>query len=213
MNEKTQRIFAYDRALGSPCVAGIDEAGRGPLAGPVVAACVILPLDTPIDGIFDSKQVSEKKRESLYEEIVRRAAAYGVGIVNNEQIDRINILAATKQAMTEAFAAMGKVPERLLVDAVTGLNLPCPTHAIVHGDATSYHIAAASILAKVTRDRIMRAYDAQYPAYGFAQNKGYGTSAHIKALCRVGKCALHRNTFIGHFAVAETAATSEGDDE
>lgn len=192
----TQRIFTYDKQFLPAVTAGMDEAGRGPLAGPVVAACVIMPLDKMIDGIYDSKKVSEKKRERLYEEIVRAATAYGVGIVPNEEIDRINILNATKEAMRQAYGQMGRSPDLLLVDAVTGLDLPCEIKSIVKGDATSYSIAAASIVAKVTRDRLMRAYDAQYPVYGFAKHKGYGTAAHAAALRAAGACPLHRRTFI-----------------
>lgn len=194
----TQRIFAHDRSFLPTVVAGMDEAGRGPLAGPVVAACVIMPLNECIEGINDSKKVSEKKRERLYEEIVRRAIAYGVGMADNEEIDRINILNATKEAMRRAYENMRRVPDILLIDAVD-LALSCPTKAIVKGDALSYNIAAASIVAKVTRDRIMRAYDMQYPAYGFAKNKGYGTAVHIAALQTVGPCPIHRESFIGKF--------------
>ncbi|MDE6399091.1 MAG: ribonuclease HII [Clostridiales bacterium] len=200
----TLRLFDYDRAFFPDVVAGMDEAGRGPLAGPVVAACVVMPLDTPISGIYDSKKVSEKNRERLYEEIIRTATAYGVGVVDNKRIDAVNILNATREAMRQAYESMRLAPHLLLVDAVTNLDLRVPTRAIVKGDATSYNIAAASIVAKVTRDRMMRAYNAQYPAYGFVKNKGYGTSTHIAALQTVGKCPLHRNTFIGRF-VKETA--------
>jgi len=197
----TNKIFEYDRALLPAMIAGMDEAGRGPLAGPVVAACVIMPLDSPIDGIFDSKKVGEKNREELYEKIVRVAISYGVGIADNYVIDEINILNATKKAMREAFNAMKLVPTLLLVDAVKGLELSCETRAIIKGDAKSYNIAAASIIAKVTRDRIMRGYDAEYPAYKFAKNKGYGTAEHIAALEAEGSCPLHRATFIKNFSM------------
>lgn len=193
---KTEELFAYDLARGAELLAGMDEAGRGPLAGPVVAACVIMPLDTRINGINDSKKVSEKKREKLYEEIVGKAVAYGVGIVDNNVIDEINILNATKKAMREAYAAMKRKPSLLLVDAVTGLGLDCEIDPIIKGDATSYNIAAASIIAKVMRDRIMREYDELYPEYEFAKNKGYGTKTHIDALLRVGSCPIHRQSFI-----------------
>lgn len=195
----TQRIFSYDISLLPATVAGMDEAGRGPLAGPVVTACVVMPLDTPIDGIYDSKKVPEKKRERLYEIILQTAEAYGIGIVDREEIDRINILNATKKAMRAAFANMRFTPNVLLVDAVKGLELPVETRSLIKGDATSYNIAAASIVAKVTRDRMMRAFDAEYPAYGFAQNKGYGTARHIAALRANGCCPLHRRTFIKNF--------------
>lgn len=205
----TLGIFAYDTSLLPAVVAGMDEAGRGPLAGPVVAACVVMPLDAPVNGIYDSKKVSEKNREKLYEIIIRTATAYGVGIVDNERIDAVNILNATREAMRRAYENMHYTPQLLLVDAVTGLDLPIHTRSIVKGDATSYNIAAASIVAKVTRDRMMRAYAAQYPAYGFAKNKGYGTAAHIAALQAVGKCPLHRNSFIGHFVNVQTCGNED----
>lgn len=195
----TERIFAYDRAFLPAVIAGTDEAGRGPLAGPVVAACVVMPLHTRIDGINDSKKVSKKKRERLYDSILSEAIAYGVGIVDNERIDAVNILQATKQAMVQAYKNMEYTPQVLLADAVTGLDVPVPVRSIVKGDATSYNIAAASIVAKVTRDRMMREWDKEYPAYGFAKNKGYGTAAHIEALRTYGPCPIHRKTFIKNF--------------
>lgn len=197
----TEMIFGHDKALLPELVAGMDEAGRGPLAGPVVAACVIMPLDSAIDGIDDSKKLSEKKRERLYESIVNSAVAYGVGIVDNRTIDEINILNATKEAMRKAYAEMKTAPTLLLVDAVTGLDLPCKTLSIIKGDAKSYNIAAASIIAKVTRDRMMREYGEKFPEYNFAKNKGYVTAEHIEALVRVGSSELHRKSFIGNFAV------------
>lgn len=198
----TRKIFEYDKAYLPQVVAGTDEAGRGPLAGPVVAACVIMPLDSYIDGIYDSKKISEAKREKLYEQIINTAVTYGVGIVNNFVIDEINILNATKRAMVNAYNTLKIKPSILLVDAVRGLDLDCQTVPIIKGDATSYNIAAASIVAKVTRDRIMRDFDAKYPEYRFAKNKGYGTKDHIAALQKVGACPIHRNTFIGNFNVA-----------
>lgn len=195
----TIELFEHDKTFLPAVIAGMDEAGRGPLAGPVVAACVIMPLKTPIDGIYDSKKVSEKNRERLYAEIVRSAVAYGVGIVDNREIDRINILNATKEAMRMAYREMKLTPSVLLVDAVTGLDLPCTCKAIIKGDAKSYNIAAASILAKVTRDRLMREYASEFPAYNFAKNKGYGTGEHITALMKEGSCVLHRKTFIKNF--------------
>lgn len=206
----TLRIFEYDRAFSLKKVAGMDEAGRGPLAGPVVAACVIMPLDKHIDGIYDSKKVGEKKRECLYEKIVATAIAYGIGIVDNVQIDKINILNATKQAMRSAYTQMGIAPDILLVDAVTGLNIACESKAIIKGDATSYNIAAASIVAKVTRDRMMREYDKQYPQYGFAKNKGYGTKIHTDALRSIGYCPLHRKSFIGNFCDIALQTSEKG---
>ncbi len=202
---RTQLLFDHDAALLPSVVAGMDEAGRGPLAGPVVAACVIMPLDCPIDFIDDSKKLSEQRREALFETIMRTAVAVGVGQADNKEIDAINILQATKAAMRRAVAAMGKNPEILLVDAVTDLGLPCKTQAIIKGDATSYNIAAASIVAKVTRDRLLRQADALYPEYGFARNKGYGTAEHIAALERNGATPIHRATFIKNFAVKQNA--------
>lgn len=195
----TKAIFDYDKSFLPKMVAGMDEAGRGPLAGPVVAACVIMPLGDMIEGIDDSKKLSEKNREELYEKIVGNAVAYGVGIVNNDIIDRINILNATKEAMRTAYKNMKFVPSVLLVDAVKGLGLECECRSIIKGDATSYNIASASIIAKVTRDRIMREYSDKYPEYLFYKNKGYGTREHINALLKNGRCELHRKTFIGNF--------------
>ncbi|MCI8412732.1 MAG: ribonuclease HII [Clostridia bacterium] len=210
---RTEQLFAYDKAINGSLVAGMDEAGRGPLAGPVVAACVIMPLHCCINGIDDSKKISEQKREKLYEEIIRSAVAYGVGIVENDEIDAINILNATKKAMRSAYEQMRVTPSVLLIDAVKELGLPCSCRAIIKGDATSYNIAAASIIAKVTRDRLMRAYAEQYPAYNFAKNKGYGTGEHIAALIKVGKCPLHRNTFIGNFVADETPESAENQEK
>lgn len=191
----TQTDAAYK--AGGLIVAGMDEVGRGPLAGPVVTACVVMPDDDPILWVDDSKKLSEKRRELVYEEIMRRALYTGVGMMSPEDIDRLNILEATKEAMRMAAA---RVPaEVFLIDAVTGLGLHGREEAIIKGDATSYSIAAASIVAKVTRDRMMAEYDALYPGYGFAQNKGYGTAAHIAALKALGPCPIHRRTFIGHF--------------
>lgn len=190
----TYRLFEYDKEFDCR-VAGMDEAGRGPLAGPVVCACCIMPLDFMIDGINDSKKLSEKKRESLYEEIVSKAECYGVGIIERDVIDEINILQATKLGMKRAFENMKSSPDILLIDAVK-LDLPVKMRSIVKGDAKSYNIAAASVIAKVTRDRIMRDYDKMYPEYGFMKNKGYGTKAHIEALRKVGKSPIHRISFI-----------------
>ena len=197
----TSKLFDYDKAF-SCVVGGMDEAGRGPLAGPVVCACCIMPLDSMIDGINDSKKVSEKSRERLYDIIVDIAVAYGVGIVEPSVIDEINILQATKLGMKKAFENMTEKPEMLLIDAVK-LELPIPVRSIIKGDAQSYNIAAASIIAKVTRDRIMREYDLLYPQYGFAKNKGYGTKVHTDAIARVGRCPIHRRTFIRKFENVE----------
>ena len=180
-------------------VAGIDEAGRGPLAGPVVAAAVILPKDIFLPFLNDSKKVTEKRRDVLFDEIKQNAIAYGIGIASNTLIDEINILQATYEAMREAVNALEKTPDILLVDAVHIPDINIKQVGIVKGDAKSVNIAAASILAKVTRDRIMAEYDKIYPEYGFASNKGYGTATHIAALKEVGPCAIHRKSFIGNF--------------
>ena len=180
-------------------VAGIDEAGRGPLAGPVVAAAVILPKDIFLPFLNDSKKVTEKRRDVLFDEIKQNAIAYGIGIASNTLIDEINILQATYEAMREAINALEKTPDVLLVDAVHIPDINIKQVGIVKGDAKSVNIAAASILAKVTRDRIMAEYDKIYPEYGFASNKGYGTATHIAALKEVGQCAIHRKSFIGNF--------------
>ncbi len=193
----TEDLFNYDKAILNKGLAGIDEAGRGPLAGPVVAACCMMSLDDMVNGINDSKKVSEKKREALFE-IIKERSTYAISVVNNEIIDDINILNATKKAMEECIRSMSERPELILVDAVQ-LKSEIPLRAIIKGDATSYNIAAASILAKVTRDRIMREMDILYPEYGFAKNKGYGTKEHIDALIKYGPCPIHRFTFIKNF--------------
>ena len=189
-------------------IAGIDEAGRGPLAGPVVAACCILPKDAVILYLNDSKKVTALRREALLPEIKEKAIAYGIGIVDEKRIDEINILQADYEAMRIAVQktstmlqakGLADAPGLLLNDAVTIPGVEIPQESIIKGDAKSVSIAAASILAKVTRDHLMEAYDAQYPEYGFARNKGYGTKEHIEALKRLGPCPIHRNSFIGHF--------------
>ena len=180
-------------------VCGIDEAGRGPLAGPVVAAAVILPRDIDIYYLNDSKKVTERRREILYDEICEKAIAYGIGIVGPDVIDDINILQATYQAMRLAIAELAETPAVLLNDAVTIPGVSIPQVPIIKGDAKSVSIAAASILAKVTRDRMMRQYDEIYPEYGFAGHKGYGTAAHIAAIREYGPCPIHRTTFIKKF--------------
>ncbi len=176
--------------------AGIDEAGRGPLAGPVAAGCVIMPKDAPVFGVDDSKKLSEKRREALYGRILETALYARVVMIGPEEIDRVNILQATKRAMEEA--AGGAAGCVFLIDAVSGLALPGPSRSIIKGDAKSYSIAAASILAKVTRDRYMRELDAKYPQYGFAKHKGYGTADHIAAIRAFGPCPEHRRTFLGN---------------
>ncbi len=182
---------------GYEYVCGIDEAGRGPLAGPVVVAAVIMPKDSIIEGVNDSKKVSEKKRELLYDQIINEAIAYGVGIVDQKEIDRINILNATKAGLTEAVRSLKTKPDVILVDALTNIDT-CGVQyrSIIKGDAKSYSIAAASIIAKVTRDRIMRQWDQIYPQYGFEKHKGYGTASHIAAIKENGLCPLHRLSFV-----------------
>ena len=178
-------------------ICGIDEAGRGPLAGPVVVAAVIMPKDSMIEGVNDSKKVSEKKREKLYELIIEEAISYSVGIVDQNEIDRINILNATKAGLTEAVRTLKVKPELILVYALTNIDTcGVPYQSIIKGDAKSYSIAAASIIAKVTRDRIMREWDKVYPQYGFEKHKGYGTAAHISAIKENGLCPLHRLSFV-----------------
>ena len=182
-----------------PVYMRIDEVGRGPLAGPVVAGAVILPKDNPILYLNDSKKLSEKKREALYEEIMERAVATGIGIVGPARIDEINILQATYEAMRAAIGGLSQTPDLLLNDAVTIPGMEIPQIPIVKGDAKSVSIAAASILAKVTRDHLMAEYDKLYPGYGFAKHKGYGTAAHIAALRELGPSPIHRRTFIKNF--------------
>ena len=185
---------------GIKYIAGIDEAGRGPLAGPVVVASVILPQDSMIEGINDSKKVSEAKREKLYDLIINEAISYGIGIIYQDEIDEINILQATKKGLTEAIKQMEIKPNIIMVDALSGIDtLGIPYKSIIKGDAKCYSIAAASILAKVTRDRIMREWDKIYPEYGFGSHKGYGTAKHITAIREFGPCPIHRRTFITKF--------------
>jgi len=178
-------------------VAGLDEAGRGPLAGPVVAAAVIIDPARRIRGVRDSKLVPAERRAVLFAEIQARAIAVGVGIVDHETIDRINILQATRLAMSQALAALVPSPDLVITDFVTLPGLPCPQHNLVDGDARCATVAAASIVAKVTRDRLMLEADRQFPQYGFARHKGYATVDHLAALDRHGPCPLHRRTFAG----------------
>lgn len=177
-------------------IAGVDEVGRGPLAGPVVAAAVILPEDFSLLGVDDSKKLSEKKREQLFEEIKENAICYSIGMIDNQRIDEINILEATKEAMTQAIGQLKEKPEHILIDALTLKNVEIPQTGIIKGDSLSISIAAASILAKVTRDRMMVEYEKEYPYYAFARNKGYGTKAHYEGLDLHGECPLHRQTFL-----------------
>lgn len=181
-------------------ICGIDEAGRGPLAGPVVVASVIMPKDSMIEGVNDSKKVSEKKREMLYEQIIDEAISYGISIIDEKEIDRINILNATKKGLTDSLKQLEVKPNIIIVDALNKIDtLGIPYESIIKGDAKAYSIAAASILAKVTRDRIMRQWDEVYPIYGFEKNKGYGTKEHIDAIKKYGLCSIHRTTFTKNF--------------
>lgn len=188
------KLFAEGVAL----IAGMDEAGRGPLAGPVTAACCIPDFSKIVEGVNDSKKLTEKKRESLFDLIKSSSVSFSVVSVDEATIDEINILNATKKAMKEALQKLEIKPEYLLVDAVK-CDFGLPYSPIIHGDALSYSIAAASVLAKVTRDRLMLEYDELYPEYGFAKHKGYGTKQHIEALKKYGPCPIHRRTFIKNF--------------
>ncbi|MFD1348734.1 ribonuclease HII [Oceanobacillus caeni] len=183
------------RLLGKQYIAGVDEAGRGPLAGPVVAAAVILPLDFKLLGLNDSKQLNEVTREKYYKIIIEKAISYGVGIVDNRKIDEINIFEATKLAMTEAIKNLHVSPDHVLIDAVNLKNLTYTYESIIKGDAKSVSIAAASIIAKVTRDRIMKEIHREYPEYDFASNMGYGTKIHMEKLKEFGATPFHRYTF------------------
>ena len=191
--------FTRERALrarGFLFVAGVDEAGRGPLAGPVVAAAVILPDEFELDGLNDSKKVAPKKREALHAKLTAQAAVlWAVGEASVEEIDRLNILRATHLAMARALDTLPRKPDHALVDGLPVRGLPVGHTALVGGDALSLSIAAASIIAKVTRDRLMTDLDAQYPRYGFARHKGYGVSEHLEALRNHGPCPVHRRTF------------------
>lgn len=190
-------------------ICGIDEAGRGPLAGPVVAVAVILPKDCQILYLNDSKKLSQQKREFLYEEITKKALAYGIGMASPGRIDEINILRATYEAMSQAVEKLGILPDILLNDAVTIPGIDIMQVPVIKGDAKSVSIAAASILAKVTRDRMMTEYDKIYPQYGFAKHKGYGTALHIEALHKHGPCPIHRRTFLKNFHLEDKSGTEE----
>lgn len=199
LKEKYAAMSEYEnqaREQGIVLVAGMDEAGRGPLAGPVVAAAVILDPENPVYGVDDSKKLSPKKRAALKAEIEEKAISVGVGIVDVETIDSINILEATKLAMKKAVTALDPQPQQLLIDAVQLKDLPIPQQPIIKGDALSVSIAAASIIAKETRDEMLKAYDELYPEYGFASHKGYGTKQHMDAIRTYGPLPIHRKTFI-----------------
>ena len=198
--ERLSGMRSFEREYAAYAnICGIDEAGRGPLAGPVAAGAVILPADCDILYLNDSKKLTPKRRDALYDEIRERAVAYAVALAEPERIDEINILQATYEAMRRAAAELSVKPDLLLVDAVTIPEIGIRQVPIIHGDARSLSIAAASVMAKVTRDRIMEEYDRIYPVYGFAKHKGYGTAEHIAALKKYGPCPIHRRSFIGHF--------------
>lgn len=196
--QRLERMLEFERKYGDDfsCICGIDEAGRGPFAGPVVAGAVVLPVGLKIEGLNDSKQVSAKRREELYEEIKEKAVSFGIGMSSPARIDEINILQATYEAMQHAVEDLDVVPDLLLNDAVTIPQVPIQQVGIVKGDARSLSIAAASIMAKVTRDRLMIEYAELYPEYGFEKNKGYGSEEHRRALKQFGPCPIHRHTFI-----------------
>lgn len=200
---RLEELSKYEKKFyndGYRCIAGIDEAGRGPLAGPVVAAAVILPEGCLIEGVNDSKKLSEKKREKLYCEITETAISWAVGIVDNNIIDEINILNATRRAMKISIDSLKKVPDYILIDAEKKVDTGnIPYLPIIKGDALSISIAAASIIAKVTRDRIMYEYDNVFPMYGFAKHKGYGTKIHIAEIKENGLCLIHRRSFTKNF--------------
>lgn len=192
--------LCYEKKLrqqGVTLVAGIDEAGRGPLAGPVVAAAVILPESFDLPGLTDSKKLSARKREQLFQPIRQQALAVGVGFVHAAEIDEINILQGTLKAMCQAVARLKVAPQHLLIDGITPLGLPLPQQTIKKGDSRSLSIAAASVIAKVVRDRMMVVYDRRYPQYGFAAHKGYGSARHRQLIAEHGPCPLHRRSFGG----------------
>ena len=205
--ERLTNLKKYEENLyneGLKYICGIDEAGRGPLAGPVVVGAVVMPKDSMLEFMNDSKKVTEKRRELLYEEIVNTSLAYGIGIISQEEIDKINILNATKKGLHEALGQviekLKQKPDIIIVDALREIDTFGITYeSIIKGDATCYSISAASILAKVTMDRIMTEWDKIYPQYGFAMHKGYGTAKHIQAIKEYGPCPLHRKSFITHF--------------
>ena len=201
--ERLNKLKEFENKLykdGIKYIAGIDEAGRGPLAGPVVVGCVIMPQDSFIEYVNDSKKVSETKREMLYDKIKNEAIAWSTGIIWQDEIDEINILNATKKALTMAIDNLKVKPDKIIVDALDKIETRgIPYISVIKGDAKIYSISAASIIAKVTRDRIMREYDEIYPEYGFSGHKGYGTAKHIQAIKEYGICPLHRRSFVKNF--------------
>lgn len=202
MKENPVDLWRYEReafAEGFEIVCGVDEAGRGPLAGPVCAAAVILPRETEIDGLNDSKKLTDKKRRELYDIITEKAVAYGIAFASEQEIDEVNILQATFLAMERAMEKLSVRPQLALIDGNRAKDFGLPVRTIVSGDSLSASIAAASILAKVTRDRLMEELDGEYPQYGFAIHKGYGTKRHYEALRTFGPCPIHRRTFLKKF--------------
>ena len=202
MTESKTDLWVLENARYSDviqCICGVDEAGRGPLAGPVYAAAVILPRGLVIEGLNDSKKLTEKRREALYDVIVEQAVAYGIGSADEKEIDEINILQATFLAMRRAIARLSVRPDLALIDGNRDSDFGVPAETIVGGDGKSANIAAASILAKVTRDRVMLEYAKQYPQYGFDVHKGYGTKRHYEALREYGPCPIHRQSFLRKF--------------
>lgn len=201
--ERLTNLKEHEKELhekGFKYICGIDEAGRGPLAGPVVVAAVIMPQESMIEGVNDSKKISEKKREALYDQIIKEAISYGVAIIGQDEIDNINILNATKKGLTMSLENLTVKPDLILVDALEHINtLGIPYESIIKGDAKAYSISAASIIAKVTRDRIMREWATAYPEYGFEVHKGYGTAKHIAAIKEYGLCPIHRRSFTTKF--------------
>ncbi|WP_462128498.1 ribonuclease HII [Streptococcus parasanguinis] len=194
---RLEKMLAYEKELytqGIDLIAGVDEVGRGPLAGPVVAAAVILPEDCKISGLNDSKKIPKSKHKEIYEAVLQNAVAIGIGIKDNQVIDQVNIYEATKLAMMEAIGQLEPQPQHLLIDAMK-LDLPIPQTSIIKGDANSLSIAAASIVAKVTRDQMMEEFDREYPGYDFAQNAGYGTVKHLAGLDKLGVTPIHRRSF------------------
>ena len=206
-NDRLNKLKRFEQNLydeGNHYICGIDEAGRGPLAGPVVVGAVVMKPDSKLEWVNDSKKVTEKRREILYDRIIEESLAYGIGIISWDDIDEINILNATKKGLTEALKQvvekLQKKPDIVIVDALREIDtLGVPYQSIIKGDANCYSISCASILAKVTRDRIMREYDEAFPEYGFAKHKGYGTKEHIDAIKKYGPCMIHRKSFITHF--------------
>ncbi len=197
---KLKEIEKDLHSKGFKNICGIDEAGRGPLAGPVVVAGVIMPEDSMIEGVNDSKKVSEKKREKLYDQILEEAISYSVAVIGQDVIDDINILNATKMGLTKVVEEQEVKPDLIIVDALNHIDTKgIPYDSIIKGDAKCYSISAASIIAKVTRDRIMRQWDEIYPQYGFSKHKGYGTKMHIEAIKEYGLCPIHRKSFTKHF--------------